>query len=90
MLIAAETTCTWITIPMTTAALDFQFELGTLDGKKDVTIDPGTQPNDDIVLEGQGSVTCSAQAVVPCTCTWISKSKKLDDQSRELLEKLAR
>ena len=82
---------TWITIPMTTAALGTEFELETLDGKKTVTINPGTQPNDDIVLEGlgvghlqrsgRGSMHVHVDVQIP---------KKLDDKSRELLEELAK
>ena len=82
---------TWITIPMTTAALGTEFELETLDGKKTVTINPGTQPNDDIVLEGlgvghlqrsgRGSMHVHVDVQIP---------KKLDEKSRELLEELAK
>ena len=82
---------TWITIPMTTAALGTEFELETLDGKKSVTINPGTQPNDDIVLEGlgvghlqrsgRGSMHVHVDVEIP---------KKLDDTSRDLLEQLAK
>ena len=82
---------TWITIPMTTAALGTDFELETLDGKKTVTIKAGTQPNDDIVLEGlgvghlqrsgRGSMHVHVDVQIP---------KKLDDASRELLEQLAK
>lgn len=82
---------TWITIPMTTAALGTEFELDTLDGKKNVTIDPGTQPNDDIVLEGLGvgHLQCSGRGAMHVHVD-IEIPKKLDDQSRELLEKLAK
>lgn len=82
---------TWITILMTTAALGTEFELETLDGKKTVTINPGTQPNDDIVLEGlgvghlqrsgRGSMHVHVDVQIP---------KKLDEKSRELLEELAK
>lgn len=82
---------TWITIPMTTAALGTEFELETLDGKKNVMINPGTQPNDDIVLEGlgighlqrggRGSMHVHVDVQIP---------KKLDETSRDLLEQLAK
>ncbi|QPK80633.1 J domain-containing protein [Schaalia sp. ZJ405] len=81
---------TWITIPMTTAALGTDFELDTLDGKKTVTIEPGTQPNADITLRGlgvgrlqrpgRGDMHVHIDVEVP---------KKLDDRSRALLEELA-
>ena len=82
---------TWITIPMTTAALGTEFELDTLDGKKNVMIDPGTQPNDDIVLEGLGvgHLQRSGRGAMHVHVD-IEIPKKLDDQSRELLEKLAK
>lgn len=81
---------TWITIPMTTAALGTDFELETLDGKKTVTIKAGTQPNDDIVLNdlgvgrlqrsGRGDLHVHIDVEIP---------KKLDQRSRELLNELA-
>lgn len=76
---------------MTTAALGTEFELETLDGKKNVMINPGTQPNDDIVLEGlgighlqrggRGSMHVHVDVQIP---------KKLDETSRDLLEQLAK
>ncbi|WP_022868275.1 molecular chaperone DnaJ [Schaalia vaccimaxillae] len=81
---------TWITIPMTTAALGTEFELDTLDGKKTLTIKAGTQPHDDIVLDdlgvgrlqrqGRGDLHVHIDVEIP---------KKLDAKSRELLEELA-
>lgn len=81
---------TWITIPMTTAALGTDFELTTLDGPETVTIAAGTQPNADIVLEnlgvgrlqrpGRGDLHVHIDVEIPT---------KLDERSRELLEELA-
>ena len=81
---------TWITIPMTTAALGTEFELGTLDGVKGVTIKAGTQPGDDIVLQdlgvgrlqraGRGALHVHVDVEIP---------KRLDAKSRRLLEELA-
>ncbi len=81
---------TWITIPMTTAALGTDFELSTLDGPRTVTIPAGTQPNADIVLEdlgvgrlqrsGRGDLHVHIDVEIP---------KKLDPRARELLEELA-
>lgn len=45
---------TWITIPMTTAALGTDFDLQTFDGSERVTLKPGTQPNDQVSLKGLG------------------------------------
>lgn len=82
---------TWITIPMTTAALGTDFELSTLDGLRTVSIPAGTQPNADIVLEdlgvgrlqrtGRGDLHVHIDVEIP---------KKLDPRSKELLEELAR
>ena len=81
---------TWITIPMTTAALGTEFELDTLDGKKTVTINAGTQPNDDIVLEGLGvgHLQRSGRGAMHVHVD-VEIPKKLDETSRSLLEQLA-
>lgn len=81
---------TWITIPMTTAALGTEFELTTLDGPRSVRIDPGTQPNADIVLRGlgvgrlqrpgRGDLHVHINVDIP---------QNLDQRSRALLEELA-
>ncbi|MDC4232830.1 molecular chaperone DnaJ [Actinomyces sp. B33] len=81
---------TWITIPMTTAALGTDFQLDTLDGPTAVTIRPGTQPHEEIVLDGlgvgrlqrpgRGDLHVHIEVEVPT---------KLDARSRELLEQLA-
>ena len=81
---------TWITIPMTTAALGTVFQLETLDGIREVTIRPGIQPQDEVVLRdlgighlqrsGRGDMHVHVDVEVP---------KKLDDDARRLLEELA-
>ncbi|MEU5690521.1 molecular chaperone DnaJ [Actinosynnema sp. NPDC020468] len=43
-----------VRIPMTTAALGAVLPLQTLDGEEEVVIDPGTQPNTELVLTGRG------------------------------------
>ena len=82
---------TWITIPMTTAALGTEFELETMDGKKTVTINAGTQPNDDIVLEGLGvgHLQRSGRGAMHVHVD-VEIPKKLDETSRVLLEQLAK
>lgn len=81
---------TSITVPMTTAALGTVFTLQTLDGEREVEIPAGTQPGQQIVLKnlgvtrlrgsGRGDLRVHVEVEVP---------KKLDAQSRELLEQLA-
>lgn len=81
---------TWITVPMTTAALGTVFSLQTLDGLREVSIHPGTQPRDEVILDdlgvghlqrpGRGDLHVHVDVEVP---------RKLDDRSRELLEELA-
>lgn len=81
---------TWITIPMTTAALGTEFDLDTFDGEQRVEIPAGTQPNADIELKnlgvgrlqrsGRGDLHVHVNVEIP---------KKLDDRSRDLLEQLA-
>ncbi len=81
---------TWITIPMTTASLGTVFQLQTLDGAREVTIDAGVQPQEEIVLRGlgvgrlqrsgRGDLHVHVDVEIP---------RQLDDRSRELLEELA-
>lgn len=81
---------TSITVPMTTAALGTVFTLQTLDGEREVEIPAGTQPGEQILLKnlgvtklrgsGRGDLHVHVEVEIP---------KKLDADSRELLEKLA-
>lgn len=49
----ADLHCT-VRVPMTSAALGAMLPLETLDGHEELTIEPGTQPNTDLVLTGRG------------------------------------
>lgn len=81
---------TTIVVPMTAAALGTKVELTTLDGRKDIEVQPGTQPNTDIVLkglgvghlnrQGRGNLHVHVKVVIPTV---------LDYKSRSLLEELA-
>ena len=81
---------TEIKIPMTTAALGVEFPITTFDGKQEVVIPAGTQPNETITLRGlgvsrfrgtgRGDLHIHVGVEVPT---------KLDDRSRDLLEELA-
>ncbi|MBA0126245.1 molecular chaperone DnaJ [Haloechinothrix sp. YIM 98757] len=84
-----------VRIPMTTAALGAPIPLETLiDGETEVEIEPGTQPESELVLsgkgmpklrssgrvEGRGDLHVHVDVVVPT---------KLDDEQRRLLRELA-
>lgn len=81
---------TTITVPMTTASLGTVFFLQTLDGQKEVEIPAGTQPGEQITLKGlgvkrlrgsgRGDLHVHVDVEIP---------RKLDEQSRALLEQLA-
>ncbi|WP_199435092.1 molecular chaperone DnaJ [Qaidamihabitans albus] len=83
-------------IPMTSAALGATVPLETLiDGEQEIDIEPGTQPNTELVLpgkgmprlrssgrvDGRGDLHVHIDVVVP---------SKLDDEQSELLRELAR
>ncbi len=82
---------TSITVPMTTAALGVVFPLTTFDGEKEIVVPPGTQPGDQITLKGLG-VTKMGTAVRGDLIVHVEVEipTKLDAQSRELLEELAK
>lgn len=82
---------TRLRIPMTAAALGTKFELETLDGKRTITVDPGSQPDGVINLKGlgvgrlqragRGDLYVHLDVEVPTD---------LDRRQRELLVELAR
>ncbi|OKL49321.1 molecular chaperone DnaJ [Boudabousia marimammalium] len=81
---------TKITVPMTTAALGTALPISTLDGEKEITVEAGTQPGDEITLEGlgvthlrrrgRGDMHVRIDVEIP---------KKLNREQRELMEQLA-
>ncbi|WP_102508024.1 molecular chaperone DnaJ [Sanguibacter massiliensis] len=81
--------CT-LEVPMTAAALGTTIELETLDGPRDVTFPPGTQPGDVVTLAdlgvghlhvgGRGDLDVHVDVRVP---------HDLDDEQAELLRRLA-
>lgn len=79
-----------VTVPMTTAALGIVFPLTTFDGDRDIEINPGTQPGEEVVLKGLGITrpggSSRGNLVVH---VGVEIPSKLDDRSRELLEELA-
>ena len=81
---------THITVPMTVAALGTVFTLDTLDGSKEVTIEPGTQPEDEVVLKGLGvgHLQRSGRGDLHVHIG-VEVPRHLDERSRTLLEELA-
>ncbi|GAB3298505.1 molecular chaperone DnaJ [Parasphingorhabdus pacifica] len=83
-----------VEVPMTAAALGTVITLDTLDGKEQITVEPGTQPGSEHQLTGQGlpklrsngrvsghgDLHVHLDVVVPT---------KLDDEQNELLRQLA-
>ncbi len=82
---------TEIRIPMTTAALGVQFPLTTFDGRQDLVIPPGTQPDEVIVLKGLGVKRLRGSGRGDLHVhIGVEIPTKLDDRSRELIEELAK
>ncbi|RCW40800.1 molecular chaperone DnaJ [Halopolyspora algeriensis] len=89
----ADLHCT-VEVPMTAAALGTTVILDTLDGREELTVEPGTQPGTEHVLSGQGlpklrsngrvsghgDLHVHFDVVVPT---------KLDEQQSELIRQLA-
>ncbi|MBK0330159.1 molecular chaperone DnaJ [Brachybacterium sp. MASK1Z-5] len=81
---------TRLRIPMTAAALGASIPLETFDGERTVEIQAGSQPEEEIVLKGlgvtplrrstRGDIRVELDVQIPT---------RLDDEQRELLEKLA-
>lgn len=77
-------------IPFTSAALGADVEIPTIEGSKKITIPPGTQPNEQIVIENEGipylnkkkkgNLIANVNIIVP---------KKLNSKEKELLHQLA-
>ena len=77
-------------VPMTAAALGTTIELDTLDGPENIVIEPGTQPGDEVKIDGlgvgrlhrrgRGRLRARINVEVPTT---------LSDKQRELLQELA-
>lgn len=81
---------TVLRIPMTAAALGTSINLQTLDGEKEVVINPGTQPGEVLKLKGlgigrlnrpgRGDLQVHVEVEVP---------RKLNEEQRQLMEQLA-
>ena len=65
---------TVLDVPAPLAALGTTLEVPTLDGPADVTIAPGTQPGEIIVLRGPACRACSATATATCALSSTCRS----------------
>ena len=81
---------TEVRVPMTAAALGTTFTLTTLDGDKELTLEPGTQPGEDVLMRGLG-VTHLRRSTRGNLHVHINVEvpKHLNEEQRELLKQLA-
>jgi molecular chaperone DnaJ len=89
----ADLHCT-VRIPMTTAALGSVVPLDTLDDTVDLTLEPGTQPNTELVLAGHGLPKLRSTGRVDGrgdlhVHVEVDVPSKLDARQTELLRELA-
>jgi molecular chaperone DnaJ len=81
-------------IPVTTAALGAVLQLKTLDGTEELHIEPGTQPNTELVLTGRGMPKLRSSGRVDgrgdmYVHLQVEVPTKLDAKQAELLRELA-
>ena len=82
---------TELRVPMTAAALGAVFPLQTLDGEQSVTVKAGSQPGDEVVLDGLGVGRLRRKGRGDLHVSIIVETPtRLDDRQRELLAELAR
>lgn len=85
--------CT-VRVPMTTAALGAMLPLATLDGEEDLQIEPGVQPNTELVLTGKGMPRLRSSGRVDGRGDLhvhleVTVPTRLDSRQSELLRELA-
>lgn len=83
-----------VEVPMTAAALGTVIALDTLDGREEVTVEPGTQPGTEHVLTGQGLPKLRSNGRVSGHGDLhvhlnVTVPTKVDDEQGELLRQLA-
>lgn len=79
-----------LSIPMTAAALGTSIKLDTLDGEQEVTVPAGSQPNDEIALDGLGVGRLHRRGRGKLRIKLkIETPTALNAEQKELLEKLA-
>ncbi|WP_128773143.1 molecular chaperone DnaJ [Actinomyces oricola] len=81
---------TELRVPMTAAALGATFSLQTLDGPRQVSVRPGTQPGDEVVLDGLGVGRLRRQGRGDLHVSIVVETPtRLDERQKELLRELA-
>ncbi|WP_067782614.1 molecular chaperone DnaJ [Actinomyces vulturis] len=81
---------TELRIPMTAAALGATYPLDTLDGTQDVSIKPGTQSGDEVILDGLGVGHLRRHGRGDLHVSIVVETPRhIDSQQRELLQQLA-
>ncbi|RJF42425.1 molecular chaperone DnaJ [Actinomyces sp. 2119] len=81
---------TELRVPMTAAALGARFPLQTLDGERQVTVKAGSQPGDEIVLDGLGVGRLRRKGRGDLHVTVVVETPTgLDERQRQLLAELA-
>ncbi|RRD23888.1 molecular chaperone DnaJ [Actinomyces bowdenii] len=82
---------TELRVPMTAAALGASFTLQTLDGDRQVTVRAGSQPGDEVVLDGLGVGRLRRKGRGDLHVSIVVETPtRLDDKQRQLLAELAR
>lgn len=81
---------TELRVPVTAAALGASFPLSTLDGERTVSVKPGTQNGDEVVLSGLGvgRLRRSGRGDLHVQIV-VETPTRLDDRQRQLLAELA-
>ncbi|AMD88133.1 molecular chaperone DnaJ [Actinomyces radicidentis] len=82
---------TELRVPMTAAALGASFPLETLDGERTVSVKAGTQPGDEVVLDGLGvgRLRRSSRGDLHVGIV-VETPTRMDERQKELLTELAR
>lgn len=79
-----------VSVPMTAAALGTTMTLDTLDGPMDITIKPGTQAGENVVLKGKGAARLRSGARGDLYAHLrVETPTRLNPQQEELLRQLA-
>lgn len=81
----------WIGIPMTWAVLGHKTSIDTFDGEKNISIEPGTQPDDVITIENLGATKLgTSERGNLYVHINVQIPKKIDSKQKELLEQFAK